>query len=114
MSLIKFLLFGLLALCVLLPAAGIMMLIGLPVVAVLGILALPVLALLFVVGLPFLIIFVVAAVALGLIFGLVGLVVGLGIVALKIALFIALPLFFIAWLVDKAMGGRRKERVQQF
>ena len=113
MSLIKFLLFGLLALFVLLPAAGILMLIGLPVIAVLAVVGLRILGLLMVVGLPIFIVFVVCAVALGLVFGLLGLVVGLGIAALKIAFFIALPIFFIAWLAG-GVAGRFSSTVEQF
>jgi hypothetical protein len=50
-------------------------------------------------------------VALGLVFGLLGLVVGLGIAALKIAFFIALPIFFITWLVNRVSGRKGAERV---
>jgi hypothetical protein len=110
-SLIKFLLFGLLAMFVLLPAAGILMLVGLPIVAVLGLVGLPILGMLMLVGLPALAIVVVCAVALGLVFGLLGLVVGLGIAALKIAFFIALPILFITWLVNRVASRKPAERV---
>jgi len=95
---------------VLLPAAGILMIIGLPVLVVLAIMAVPVLGLLLLVGLPVLFVFVVCAVALGLIFGLLGLVVGLGIAALKIAFFIALPIWIISLLVNRAKTRQGAER----
>ena len=63
--------------------------------------------LLFLVGLPFLVIGVLALVVLGIVFGLLGAVVGLGLAALKIAVFIALPLWIIAWLVGKSRGRER-------
>ena len=111
MSLIKFLLFGLLALFVLLPAAGILMIVGLPLIAVLAVVGLPILGLLLLVGLPALFIVIACTVALGLVFGLLGLVVGLGIAALKIAFFIALPIFFISWIVHRASDQKSAERV---
>ena len=68
------------------------------------------LGLLALVGLPILFIVVVCAIALGLIFGLLGLVVGLGIAALKIAFFIALPILVISWLVNRARDRQSMER----
>jgi hypothetical protein len=110
-SLIKFLLFGLLALFVLLPAAGILMIVGLPVIAVLGVVGLPIVGMLLLVGLPAMFVVIACLVALGLVFGLLGAVVGLGIAALKIAFFIALPIFFISWLVNRASTRKAAERV---
>ena len=43
--------------------------------------------------------------------GLLGLVVGLGIAALKIAFFIALPIYIIAWLVNRASAPKKGEPV---
>jgi hypothetical protein len=54
---------------------------------------------------------VVLLVALGLVFGLLGLVVGLGIAALKIAFFIALPILLVSWLVDRASSRRAADRL---
>jgi hypothetical protein len=110
-SLIKFLLFGLLALFVLLPAAGILMIVGLPIIAVLAVVGLPIVGLLLLVGLPAMFIVIACLVVLGLVFGLLGLVVGLGIAALKIAFFIALPIFLISLLVNRASSRKAAERV---
>jgi hypothetical protein len=112
MSVIRFVLLSILALFVLLPAAGLLSIAALPIFVVLGVVAIPVLGLLLLVGLPILAVVLLAVVAIGITFGLLGAVVGLGVAALKIAFFIALPVFVISWLVGKATDrGKKLDRV---
>jgi hypothetical protein len=86
----------LLGLGVLVPVAFILKVVGLPILAVLGVLALPVLFVLFLFGLPvFLVLIVGAMLMAGLFFMLT-----IGMVALKIFLFVVLPI----WLIWKVGG----------
>lgn len=86
----------LLGLGVLIPVAGILKFVGLPVLAVLGIVAMPVLFVLFLFGLPIFMVLIVGALLLGGLF----FVLTLGMVALKIFLFVVLPI----WLIWKVAG----------
>lgn len=106
MSLIRFLVFALLTLCVLVPLAGIFSLVGLPIALVIGIVAVPVLLLLVVIGLPVILTVVLVMAAVAIVTGLLGAVVGLGFAALKIALFVALPVWIVFWLAGKVSGRR--------
>ena len=86
----------LLGLGVLVPVAFILKVVGLPILAVLGVLALPVLFVLFLFGLPvFLVLIVGAMLMAGLFFMLT-----IGMVVLKIFLFVVLPI----WLIWKVGG----------
>jgi hypothetical protein len=105
-TLAKLLLFGFLALCVVLPAAGLLALVGLPIALVLGIAAIPVLLVLFLVGLPIFLVFVAVIAVIGVVFGLLGAVVGLGVAALKLALLVALPVLVIGWLINRVRERR--------
>ena len=81
---------------VLVPVAFILKVVGLPILAVLSVLALPVLFVLFLFGLPvFLVLIVGAMLMAGLFFMLT-----IGMVALKIFLFVVLPI----WLIWKVAG----------
>ena len=81
---------------VLVPVAFILKVVGLPVLAVLSVLALPVLFVLFLFGLPVFLVLIVGAVLMaGLFFMLT-----LGMIALKIFLFVVLPI----WLIWKVAG----------
>jgi hypothetical protein len=81
---------------VLVPVAMILKVVGLPILAVLGVLALPVLFVLFLFGLPIFLVLIVGAMLLaGLFF-----VLSLGMIALKIFLFVVLPI----WVVWKVVG----------
>lgn len=81
---------------VLVPVAFILKVVGLPVLAVLSVLALPVLFVLFLFGLPIFLVLIVGGVLMaGLFFML-----SLGMVALKIFLFVILPI----WLIWKVVG----------
>lgn len=86
----------LLGLGVLVPVAFILKVVGLPILAVLSVLALPVLFVLFLFGLPVFLVLIVGAVLMaGLFFMLT-----LSMVALKIFLFVVLPI----WLIWKVAG----------
>jgi hypothetical protein len=94
-------LFKLSGLALLLPIAMLLKTIGLPLLGVLGVLAFPILILLFVFGLPIFLVFVVG----GLLISMLGIALTMGLVAIKIGLFIVLPV----WLVFKLFStiGRR-------
>jgi hypothetical protein len=81
---------------VLVPVAFILKVVGLPVLAVLSVLAMPVLFVLFLFGLPVFLVLIVGAVLMaGLFFMLT-----LGMIALKVFLFVVLPI----WLIWKVAG----------
>jgi hypothetical protein len=81
---------------VLVPVAMILKVVGLPILAVLSVLALPVLFVLFLFGLPIFVVLIVGAVLLAGVFFLLT----LGMFALKIFLFVVLPI----WLIWKVAG----------
>ena len=93
-------LFKLSGLALLLPLAMLLKTIGLPLLGVLGILAFPILILLFVFGLPIFLVVVVG----GLLIGMLGVALTMGLVAIKIGLFIVLPV----WLVWKLFCNLRR------
>jgi hypothetical protein len=93
-------LFKLSGLALLLPIAMLLKTIGLPLLGVLGVLAFPILILLFVFGLPIFLVFVVGA----LLIGMLGIALTMGLVAIKIGLFIVLPV----WLVYKLFSTIRR------
>jgi len=68
------------------------------------VLALPVLLVLFLVGLPFLIIFAVVAGLLGATFGIVMAFLSLGVVVLKIAFVVLVPLLIIGWVARRVFA----------
>jgi hypothetical protein len=90
-------LFKLGGLAFLLPIALLLKTIGLPLLAVLSVLALPILIILLLFGLPLFLVLIVGS----MLMGLIGMVLTIGVAALKIGLFIVLPI----WLVWK-LGGK--------
>lgn len=94
-------------LALLLPLAAILKVVGIPLLLILCVIGFPVLALLFLFGLP---IFAVLALG-GLIIGLLGVVLTIGVAALKIALFVVLPIWLIwkvaSWLFGALFGRGR-------
>jgi hypothetical protein len=110
LSLAKFLFFSAITLVFLIPAALVLALIGLPVLIVLGILALPVLVVLFVVGLPIFLVLLVVGAVIGVLFGVLGAFVGLTAAAIKLVVFLALPIAFVGWLLMRLIGGRGGRR----
>ena len=87
-------LFKLSGLALLLPLAFLLKTIGLPLLAVLSIVGLPILFLLLVFGLPIFIVLLAG----GLLTGLFGMVLTIGIAAVKIGLFVVLPIWLM-WMV---------------
>ncbi|HEY4215842.1 MAG TPA: hypothetical protein VGM67_01825 [Gemmatimonadaceae bacterium] len=93
-------LFKLGGLGLLLPIAFLLKMVGLPLLMVLGVLAIPVLILLFVFGLPIFLVLIVGS----MLMGLLGFVLTIGIAALKVGIFIVLPI----WLVCALFGKLRR------
>ncbi len=78
---------------ILVPIAFVLKMIGLPLLAILSAIALPVLIVLFIFGLPIFLVLIFG----GMIMGLVGFVLTIGLAAIKIGIFVVLPI----WLVFK-------------
>ena len=78
----------------LVPLAFVLKFVGLPVLIVLGVLAAPVMFVLFLLGLPVFLVLIVAALLMGGLF----FVLTIGLVALKIFLFVILPIWLV-WTV---------------
>lgn len=87
-------LFKLSGLALLLPLALLLKTIGLPLLAVLSIVGLPILFILLIFGLPIFMVLVVG----GLLMGALGAVLTIGLAAVKIGLFVVLPLWLM-WMV---------------
>ena len=88
----------------LIPIALLLKTIGLPVLMVLAVLALPILVLLLLFGLPIFLVLLAG----GAIMGLIGMVLTIGIVALKIGIFIVLPIWLCVKLAKWIAGGFKK------
>jgi hypothetical protein len=88
-------LFKLGGLAFLLPIAFLLKTIGLPLLGILSILALPILILLFLFGLPIFLVLVFGS----MLMGLIGTVLTIGVAAIKIGLFVVLPIW-VAWKVS--------------
>src|SRR3954466_12500129 len=86
----------------LIPIAMLLKAIGWPLLLVLGVIALPVIALLFLFGLPIILVLIFG----GLLIGLIGMVLAIGVVALKIGLFIVLPIW-LTWKLVCWIRGKR-------
>jgi hypothetical protein len=93
-------LFKLGGLAFLLPIALLLKTIGLPLLGILSILALPVLILLFLFGLPVFLVFIFGS----MLRGLIGMVLTIGLAAVKIGLFVVLPLWLM-WTVASKISG---------
>jgi hypothetical protein len=107
-ALAKFLFVSAITLFFLIPAALVLAVIGLPIAAVLGVLALPVLLVLFIVGLPVFLVLLVVGAVVGVLFGVLGAFVGLTVGAIKLVLFVVLPVAFVGWLLMRLIGGRQR------
>jgi hypothetical protein len=103
-ALFRALFFGALALMALIPIGIVLAIVGLPVVAVLCLLALPMLLVLFLVGLPLLIVTGVVIGLIGATFGVLMAFLSVGIVALKLAFAVLVPLMILAWLARRLVG----------
>jgi len=97
-------LFKLGGLAFLLPLALLLKTIGLPLLMVLGVLALPVLIILLLFGLPIFLVLIFGS----MLMGLIGMVVTIGLAALKIGLFVVLPVWLVWALVGKMRHAKKK------
>jgi hypothetical protein len=111
-GLLRALFFGALALVALIPVAIVLSIIGLPVVLVLGLLALPVLLVLFLIGLPIFIMIVTAIALMGATLGVVMAFLAVGVVALKIAFVVLVPLLVLGWIVRRVFGPPPEVRLR--
>jgi hypothetical protein len=93
-------LFKLSGLALLLPFAFLLKVVGIPLLLIMLVLGFPILILLFLFGLP---IFAVLAVG-GLLMGLIGTVLTVGVAALKIAIFVVLPIWLM-WKLASTLFG---------
>ncbi len=84
-----------------LPLAFLLKLVGLPALMVLGVLALPLFFVLLVIGLPIFLVVAVGGVFLGFLF----MALTLGLMALKVAIFVVLPIW-VVWQIGKWIFNR--------
>jgi hypothetical protein len=98
-------LFKLGGLGLLVPIAFLLKVVGLPILAVLSVIALPLLVLLFIFGLPVFMVFIVGS----MLMGLLGVVLTIGIAALKIGLFVVLPIWLVWTLGRKLVCAMRRK-----
>jgi hypothetical protein len=105
-ALLRFLFLAAIGLIVLIPLGIVLAAVGLPIAAVLGLLALPVLLVLFLVGLPILIIVSVALGLIGATFGILMAFLSVGVVAIKIAFIVLVPLLVLGWIVRRVASPR--------
>jgi hypothetical protein len=98
-------LFKLGGLAFLIPIVMLLKAIGLPLLAVLSIIAIPLLILLFLFGLPIFLVFLAG----GAIMGILSLVVTIGVAALKIGIFVVLPIWLtfklFSWIFRRGKNG---------
>ena len=94
--------FKVLGLVAFLPIAFLLKAIGLPLLIVLAVLALPVLFLLFLFGLPIFLVLLVGGLAMGALF----VALSIGMLALKFAIFVVLPIWLVYKLVSWIFRGR--------
>jgi len=85
-----------------LPIAFLLKILGLPILIVLAVLALPVLFLLFLFGLPIFLVFLVGGLAMGVLFAALS----FGLLALKFAIFVVLPVWLLWKLASWMFRGR--------
>jgi hypothetical protein len=104
--------FGALALMALIPIAIVLAIVGLPIAIVIGLLALPALLVLFLVGLPVLIVFAVVSALVGVTFGVLMAFLSIGVVALKIAFVVLVPLLILGWLIRRMFEGAGPSRIR--
>jgi len=104
--------FGALALMALIPIAILLAAVGLPVIAVLGLLALPAILVLFLIGLPILILFAVVTALVGVTFGVLMAFLSVGMVALKIAFIVLVPLLILGWMVRRVFDATGSPRIR--
>jgi hypothetical protein len=89
----------------LVPIAFLLKVVGLPILAILSVLALPILLILFVFGLPIFLVLIAGT----MLMGFLGMVLSIGVAAVKIGLFVVLPIWLVwklaCWLFRRGGGG---------
>ena len=90
-----------------LPIAFLLKAVGLPLLIVLAVLALPVLLLLFLFGLPIFLVMLVGGLAMGVLFAALA----FGMLALKVAVFVVLPIWLMWKLASWMFRGRARRDV---
>ena len=90
-----------------LPIAFLLKAVGLPLLIVLAVLALPVLLLLFLFGLPIFLVMLVVGLAMGVLFAALA----FGMLALKVAVFVVLPIWLMWKLASWMFRGRARRDV---
>ncbi len=89
----------------LVPLAFLLKMIGLPILAILSVIAFPLLILLFVIGLPVFLVMIAGA----MLMALLGMVLSIGMAAVKIGVFVVLPIWLmwtlVRWLFKRDGGG---------
>jgi hypothetical protein len=99
--------FKILGLFAFLPIAFLLKAVGLPLLIVLAVLALPVLFLLFLFGLPVFLVMLVGGLAMGALFAALA----FGMLALKVAVFVVLPIWLMWKLAAWMFRGRARSDV---
>jgi hypothetical protein len=99
--------FKVLGLFAFLPIAFLLKTIGIPVLIVLAVLALPVFVLLFLFGLPVFLVLLAGGLAMGVLFAALA----FGVFALKIAIFVVLPIWLLWQLASWIFRGRARRDV---
>jgi hypothetical protein len=85
-----------------LPIAFLLKAVGLPLLMILAVLALPVLFVLFLFGLPIFLVLLAGGLAMGVLFAALS----LGVLALKVAIFVVLPIWLVWRLTSWLFRGR--------
>jgi hypothetical protein len=104
-AVLRVLFFGALALMAMIPIGIVLVAVGLPIAVACGLLALPMLLVLFLIGLPILIIGTTIVALMGATVGVVMAFLSFGIVALKLAFIILVPLLILGWLARRFGEG---------
>src|SRR5471032_1474774 len=110
--LLRVVFFGALALIALIPLGIVLAVVGLPVVAVLVLLALPLLLVLCLIGLPILIIAATMVGLIGAAFGVLVAFLTVGMVALKIAFLVLVPLLVLGFIGRMIFARPRNTRLR--
>jgi hypothetical protein len=99
--------FKILGLFAFLPIAFLLKAVGLPLLIILAVLALPVLLLLFLFGLPIFLVMLAGGLAMGVLFAALA----FGVLALKVAIFVVLPMWLLWKLASWIFSGRARHDV---
>ncbi|HTR77597.1 MAG TPA: hypothetical protein VMH39_05790 [Gemmatimonadaceae bacterium] len=102
---------GALLLVAMIPVGIIMLAVGLPVMALVLVAVVAVGLLMAIIGLPFLILGAIATAVIAVVFGLLAAFFAIGLVAVKLALLVLLPVLVVGWIGQRLFRGRSKPAV---